>query len=30
MAYVDGFMLAVPTIQRAAYQKIAEEVATVG
>jgi uncharacterized protein YbaA (DUF1428 family) len=29
MAYVDGFVLAVPTVQRAAYQKIAEDAATV-
>jgi uncharacterized protein YbaA (DUF1428 family) len=29
MAYVDGFVLAVPTAQRAAYQKIAEDAAAV-
>jgi uncharacterized protein YbaA (DUF1428 family) len=27
MAYVDGFVIAVPTANRAAYQKIAEEAA---
>ena len=29
MTYVDGFLLAVPTAQRAAYQKIAEDAAVV-
>jgi uncharacterized protein YbaA (DUF1428 family) len=29
MAYVDGFVIAVPTANRAAYQKIAEEAAIV-
>ncbi len=29
MTYVDGFLLAVPTSQRAAYQKIAEDAAVV-
>jgi uncharacterized protein YbaA (DUF1428 family) len=29
MAYVDGYVIAVPTANRAAYQKIAEEAAIV-
>lgn len=29
MTYVDGYVLAVPTAQRAAYQKIAEDAAIV-
>ncbi len=29
MTYVDGYVLAVPTVQRAAYQKIAEDAAIV-
>jgi uncharacterized protein YbaA (DUF1428 family) len=29
MAYVDGYVLAVPTANRAAYQKIAEDAAAV-
>jgi uncharacterized protein YbaA (DUF1428 family) len=29
MAYVDGFVIAIPTANRAAYQKIAEEAAIV-
>lgn len=29
MAYVDGYVLAVPTAKRAAYQKIAEDAAIV-
>jgi uncharacterized protein YbaA (DUF1428 family) len=29
MTYVDGYVLAVPTTNRAAYQKIAEDAAIV-
>ena len=29
MAYVDGYVLAVPTVNKAAYQKLAEEAAAV-